>query len=349
MDEYLNQVNQPQESPVLLQDDEAVVKTAKKAYSRSLLNLVMYGIIGELLVIILVAVCGSRYDSMSMNVKYLINFLPMYFIAFPIYLLLSKPMEKLPPEKHSMKFGQFLIAFMMSEGIAITGSLIGTFLTTFLTLLFHIDTSSSLLEDGVLGEGQLVFSVMAVLFAPVIEELLFRKVLIDRIRKYGDGTAILISGIFFGLFHGNLTQFFYAAGLGMLFAFIYVRTGKVQYTIGLHMCINFLGSVVSAFVLKNIDLDSIVEALESMNIDALFAQMSSLVPLFIYEIIIYSVAIAGVVLLIVNRKKFRVAPPTVAIQKGKHAKAAWVNFGVIAMLVYCVLLFIFQIISQMSE
>ena len=332
-------------------DSAAIARTAKRAYSRSMLNIMLYGVIGEVIVSVLVLILdfANVYEPMSLNLKYLVNFMPMYLIAFPIYLLLSKPLETTPPEKHKMNVGQFLIAIMMCEGIAICGSLIGTAITTFLTLIFGIETSSSLLTDGVFGEGQLIFCIVAVLFAPAIEEFLFRKVLIDRIRKYGDGTAILLSGILFGLFHGNFTQCFYAAGLGMFFAFIYIRTGKIQYTIGMHMVINFIGSVVSGFVLKDIDLEALLNALSDSDISAMIGQIESLIPLFIYEAIIYSIAIAGIVLLIVNRKKFRIAPPMVRLEKGTQAKTAILNIGFWAMIIYCIVLFVMQIVNQMVE
>ena len=46
---------------------------------------------------------------------------------------------------------------------------------------------------------------------------------------------MLFSGLMFGLFHGNLNQFVYAFVLGLCFGFIYVKTGNIRYTIGLHM------------------------------------------------------------------------------------------------------------------
>lgn len=56
----------------------------------------------------------------------------------------------------------------------------------------------------------LAFAVVA----PVAEEFIFRRLLLDRIRIFGDGAAILIGGAAFGLFHGNLNQTFYAFALG---------------------------------------------------------------------------------------------------------------------------------------
>ena len=70
--------------------------------------------------------------------------------------------------------------------------------------------------------------IIAVLIAPTAEELLFRKLLTERIVKYGELAAVLASGLFFGLFHGNLNQFSYAFLLGLFLGFIYVKTGKLR-------------------------------------------------------------------------------------------------------------------------
>ena len=81
---------------------------------------------------------------------------------------------------------------------------------------------------GASVEMVIAFAVLA----PVFEELVFRKVLVDHVLPFGEWPAILFSGITFGLFHGNLTQFFYAALLGMVLAYVYIRTGNILYSIG---------------------------------------------------------------------------------------------------------------------
>ena len=47
----------------------------------------------------------------------------------------------------------------------------------------------------------------SVIIAPVMEELVFRKYLVDRLVPYGQKTAVVLSGLFFGLFHGNFISF----------------------------------------------------------------------------------------------------------------------------------------------
>ena len=56
--------------------------------------------------------------------------------------------------------------------------------------------------------------------------------------------SILLSGLLFGLFHGNLFQFFYAAAVGMILAYVYTRTGRYLWCVAMHAIINLMGSIV---------------------------------------------------------------------------------------------------------
>lgn len=88
------------------------------------------------------------------------------------------------------------------------------------------------------------FLAVAVL-APICEELVFRKVLLDRLRGLGDGSAVLLTGLAFGIYHMNFFQFGYAVVLGMVFSVIVLLTGSIRDAIFLHMCINGFSVLVS--------------------------------------------------------------------------------------------------------
>ena len=92
-----------------------------------------------------------------------------------------------------------------------------------------------------------VASVIAfAIVAPIAEEFIFRRLLLDRIRIFGDGAAILIGGAAFGLFHGNLNQTLYAFALGAVFTAIVLMTNRIRYTLAIHMVINGI-SVLTTF------------------------------------------------------------------------------------------------------
>lgn len=81
--------------------------------------------------------------------------------------------------------------------------------------------------------------LLGCVIAPVSEEFLFRKLLLDRLRPYGDRFAILASALCFGLFHGNLNQFFYAFAVGAILAYEVLRTGCLWQSILIHALVNF--------------------------------------------------------------------------------------------------------------
>ena len=166
------------------------------------------------------------------NVSFIVLMLTMYGISMPFmgWLVSRIPAQKI--EERKMTAGQWIIAFLMCYGLMYAGNLIGTALTFGIGMVKGTGVDNPLVST-VMQLNPWVTFIIAVLIAPTAEELLFRKLLTERIVKYGEFAAVLASGLFFGLFHGNLNQFSYAFLLGLFLGFIYVKTGKLRYTIGL--------------------------------------------------------------------------------------------------------------------
>ena len=80
--------------------------------------------------------------------------------------------------------------------------------------------------------------LLAGLIAPAAEELLFRRLLLRRLRPYGERFALVASALCFGLFHGNLNQFFYAFLLGLVLAELALSTGCLWQAVLLHALVN---------------------------------------------------------------------------------------------------------------
>ena len=83
------------------------------------------------------------------------------------------------------------------------------------------------------------------IIAPVAEEMLFRWLIYLRLRDYMRmGAAAVISGLIFGIYHGNLVQAVYAGILGMVFADFLEISGCLWSSVLLHMGAN-IWSLVS--------------------------------------------------------------------------------------------------------
>lgn len=160
------------------------------------------------------------------NWRLVLNMLPLYLIGMPLMMLLIKrvPKEIELPQKR-MTAGELFCSFCIAYALMYVSNILGVILT-FLIGLVKGGSVQNVLENLALSTNPVLFFVFSVLCAPLYEELLFRKLLADRAGRDGRKIALVLCGLMFGAFHGNLNQFVYATGLGLFFGFLYIRTGS---------------------------------------------------------------------------------------------------------------------------
>lgn len=87
--------------------------------------------------------------------------------------------------------------------------------------------------------GGLGAIVLACLIAPVVEEMLFRGIILRSfLRQYPPGVAIVHSAAVFGMAHLNMYQFMLAFLLGLLLGKLYERTRSLLPSMLVHGCYN---------------------------------------------------------------------------------------------------------------
>ncbi|WP_303212109.1 CPBP family intramembrane glutamic endopeptidase [Methanobrevibacter smithii] len=170
-----------------------------------------------------------------------------YLLPLPIFIYIMRKTEAKTLEKHKMTVKTFVICISITMFLMWIGNIMGVIITSGIGSLIQHEVANPI-NDVINNSGLVANLIIITTIAPIFEELIFRKLLIDRTIKYGGTISVLLSGLLFAFFHGNLNQFFYAFLLGGFFAIVYIKTGQIKYTIGLHMIINFIGSVVSLFV-----------------------------------------------------------------------------------------------------
>lgn len=320
-----------------------ILKTYKKHFS----SLGLMYFLGALIIIgvqvavsmLVLAFAPSLLD--NPNLSLLVSMLPTYAIAFPLTSLLIHQVPGVQMKKHNMKPTQLLGAFAISYALMYLSNLAGQFFTNIIGIIKGSPVDDAI-ADLVSELNPLTAFFVMVLLAPALEEWIFRKLLVDRTIRYGEGTAIFLSGLMFGLFHGNLNQFVYTFLVGAFWAFIYVKTGRLRYTIYLHMALNFMGSVGSLFFLGAI---STLEG-GSSAMNGFHFLLGMLLPLAIvipYLIVVFGLVISGIVLLVTNWKRFRLIPAELFIPKEKRFSVIFLSAG---MILY-VLFWIIQIILQL--
>ncbi len=95
-----------------------------------------------------------------------------------------------------------------------------------------LDRMERILPSNLGGREEVFFVAAAVLFAPVVEELVFRGLLLHRwSHKWGRGRGLLLTSVAFALLHASPVNAFV---LGMAFGLIYLRTGSLPLTMVAH-------------------------------------------------------------------------------------------------------------------
>ncbi len=281
------------------------------------------------------------------NIATLVSMLSTYLIAVPIMILLIKrvPVSEVTIEKKKMSAGQWIIAFIMSYALVFSSNILGTVVTFVIGIFKQSPVQNNIANLTMALDIPTIFFIM-VICAPIVEEILFRKLLIDRASKYGEGLAVVLSGAMFGLFHGNLNQFAFTFIMGCFYGFIYIRTRNVVYSILLHMLNNFMASILAVLVIEKsgfLELAAAIETAAPEELTALIMSNIGGVALYFgYMMFLFVLVIIGFILLIVKRKKFVFNPVEEELPKGKRFSTVYLNVG---MGLFCGLMIVFIVLQ----
>ena len=239
-------------------------------------------------------------------------------------------------EKPRFGFGWWILIAVIGMGAMQIGALVGQGFMKLLSYLVGYDYANGL-ETIVSGSPLWATFLGTVVLAPLGEEFIFRKLLIDRTRRWGDAVSVLLSGILFGLFHGNLFQLFYTTMFGFLLAYIYTRTGRLGWCVGLHALTNFWGGIVPTLLRNWIGTDIIADP-EKLSAHLMKNPLQYFVYT-LYGMIIYALMIAAVVLLICLRRKIRLGDGTCVLPAGRRFRTVVLNGGMtVALLAFLLVL-----------
>ena len=322
-------------------------KSAKKNFSRIGLSYFLFWVVSlaaTFVFALILQFCAQSFYSSDFTDSYLVrilaSLLPMYLVGAPVcWLLMNKvPAEK--PARNKWNFGQIVGGFIVGYSLMYIGSIIGSYIGTIIESFFPDAQASTNNVQELVLTGEMWVNILAmVMIGPVVEELLFRKLLCDRLKPYGDGITVVVTGLMFGLFHGNLTQGIYAFLFGAFLAYVYLRTGNIFITIGYHVTANFMGSVLPLLALSSSALDGYTEILETGDTNALTEFISENAEAFavygLYVMMVFGLMIAGIVIMIVTLARGRVKfePGRIRIPSGRRFATVIVNVGMILFLI----------------
>ena len=161
------------------------------------------------------------------------------FLGIFLYYKFKKNLEInfLPKENTFSPFALYPVVILLSI-ITLLGSLNFTYLGNYIFSFFANPSSLDLPVDNVLT---FIFSSLFLCLLPaVFEEILFRGILFESLRKkFSLPLAIILSAFCFALMHMSLFSFIHQFLLGIILALLAYFTGSIVYGMVFHFINNF--------------------------------------------------------------------------------------------------------------
>ncbi len=228
------------------------------------------------------------------------------------------------PKSNTRAIGNLPAVYGLGQAVNIITIVITFLLTDYADLTRQLNTVSELSSTSPARAWFMFF--MLVVVAPVFEEFMFRGLIMDELKPYGNGLAIFTTGILFGLFHGNLVQGLYTMAMGIALGYIANVTGSIFPTTIIHAILNSLGGImillmsthgVQMFYLNGMGGDIPDEDMIWLAIYGIF-----MISLFVF----IAVGLVSAILKIKQIKRYKVPKVCPGISNGK--KAAMLIFSI---------------------
>lgn len=270
----------------------------------------------------------------------------LYVVALPVTALIMLFVEsRSPSEKTRITFGEWMGFLCVAVAMLEAGNFIGNFVTSFLGLIPGVKPIDAV-EEIIGGMPVWASVLLTVVAAPITEEFIFRKLMIDRMAMYGGKRAIFVSALCFGLMHGNFSQFFYAFLLGLLFGYIYEKTGNLLYSISLHATVNLVFGVIGNAISESLygfyaeDPASVEEMYE------LYARYAGPLALSaLMGLLSLAASIIGVVVFAKNIGKLKIPCAEYSLSSSEAAVSVWTNAGAVIYYALCIFLFVSSLVE----
>lgn len=267
----------------------------------------------------------------------LIAYLAFFGIVFPLAALLLRRLPAAAPEKGNIRARHFFAFLPILFLCSFVGSQLSQWLVALLTDAFGLQTGSAL--GTLLLTHPLVMVFVLLVAAPLCEEWFFRKLLLDRARIYGEKLAIFVSALLFAFYHTSIYQFFYAFFVGLIFGYLYLRTGRLWVTALMHAIYNLVCIILPYVMLRFGIFGAFMEA-ETVDeqIAIIVENPVGAAVACVYGFICLGLLIGGCLLLGKYRKKVFFKPAACPLPPDTEGAAAFVNVGMLLCIIAAVLI-----------
>ncbi len=159
-------------------------------------------------------------------------------LPFLLFILLSHvPMRVAFPLK---RFSPSLCVpcVFLALAVSVIGITSSTLISTLLSFLGLQPHTNLFLPQNLVS--RLLFGLHLCVIVPLLEEFVFRGMIFQSMRRFGDSFALIISATLFALFHGNLVQAPNAFLMGLVIGYFVLYSGSLWVGVIIHAVNNIL-------------------------------------------------------------------------------------------------------------
>lgn len=143
--------------------------------------------------------------------------------------------------------GTMVKLVILAIGLQTAASMISAIIMSILKA-FGLESPTADLSATTSLPANLLMYFYACLLGPVLEELLYRGVLLQSMRKYNERFAIFLSAAIFGLMHQNYQQFLLGFLIGIPLAVVTIKSGSIIPAIFTHIIVNTSGMFFNCWI-----------------------------------------------------------------------------------------------------
>lgn len=287
----------------------------------------------------------SSFSAVDFYNKHLLIFNEvLLFVGILVGLLILSRVPKISMGSEMPTFGRFIQVLSVCFAVGYVANVVSNIFLIAWTLISGISVNNDVMEAiSLVDPIQMI--VMVGIVGPILEEFFFRKLLIDRIRPYGELPSILVTALLFALFHQSAIQFLYAFAVGIVLGYVYYRTGNFLMVTLLHVSFNIISGVIPTLLLPDVlafleDINYLSQ-MYAENGDVLMRGMmaafeqygTALILYGIHALFVFAFNIAGIVFFVIKVKKFRACKGRYAILPSEKMRAIFFNPGMICTLI----------------
>lgn len=200
--------------------------TSKLKYLFLLIKCLIYPILFTLFEIFITYLL-SLIGDINSNIMLIINSIICLIFALIVFKIKNK--------KYNIKYKFNNLKYIPVMAISIALSL-----NMFIIIINNIFNIENVLNNNIL-----VMTLLSGIIGPIIEEILFRGIVFEELKKFNSSyKSVILCTIIFAIFHNTFIQMIYAFIIGLIILKLYIKTNNFLVCIIFHICANTVISLL---------------------------------------------------------------------------------------------------------